>query len=174
MPSIMISYLMHYCQKQIEQSQDTYELFAIAFRNPQRNPCLALQYLDTCLNSFYWDSPFQETLPADRPRQRPNLPIWARMTTEALGFRSALLNNDKMKEEGDLLIGRIFCHWDNLLRALIDTISFPDYDDDKKVQDLMNICNAGGKAFGERIQDEYNDLGKCAKHAVSPLIPFNY
>lgn len=166
MAGIMMSYLVHYCQTQIERSQHTYDLFAVPFQQRTRNPRTALKALDICLNSFYWNSPLQEPIPSDRARQRPNLRIWARTTSDALTFQRLLLTTNELKEETDLLIAHIFCHWDNLLRAMMRMQSFADYDDDKKVQDIIDICNIAGKAFGERIQDEYNTLGKFSKHAV--------
>lgn len=172
MAGIMVSYLVHYCQAQIERSQDMYNAFALPFQQRTRNPRTALKALDTCLNAFYWDSPLQEPLPVDRERQRPNLKMWARFTADALNFQRQLLTTDELNIETDLLIGRIFCHWDNLIRALVTTQTFKNYDDDKKIQDIMDICNVGGKAFGERIQDEFNSLGKCSKHAVSSNTSF--
>src|SRR5579859_5871159 len=158
MAGSMISYLVHYCQAQIERSQEMYNAFALPFQQRSRNPRTALKALDTCLNAFYWDSPLQEPLAVDRERQKPNLKIWVRMTADALDFQRQLLTTEELQRETDLLIGRIFCHWDNLLRALVTTQTFKDYDDDKKTQDIMDICDAGGKAFGERIRDEYNCL----------------
>ena len=169
MAGIMISYLVHYCHNYIEQSQNTYDAFAFPFKSKRRSPGTALKALDICLNSFYWNSPLQEPIPLDRWKQRPNLKLWAKVSVDALLFERLFLTTNELKEETDILIGHLFCHWDNLLRAMVNIQSFPDYDEEKKMQDIMDLCDIFGKSFAERIQDEFNALGNCGKHAVSPI-----
>jgi hypothetical protein len=167
MAGIMVSYLVHYCHNHIERSQNVYDAFAYPFQSKKQSPGVALKVLDICLNSFYWSSPLQEPIPLDRPKQRPNLKLWARASVDALRFERLYLSTKELKEETDLLIGHLFCHWDNLLRAMVNIQTFPEYDEEKKMQDIMNLCNIFGISFAERIQDEFNALGNCGKHAVS-------
>jgi hypothetical protein len=172
----MFSYITHYCQTHIEKNKKTYDLFAVPFQQRTTNPRVPLKALDNCLNAFYFNSPLQEPIPTDRPRQRPNLKIWARLTVDAFDFRHTLLLNKvlvtkEMREETDILVGRIFCHWDSLIRALVEVKSFDDYDEDQKTQDIIDICNIFGETFAEHIKNPYNLLGKYGKHAVPSLYP---
>jgi hypothetical protein len=162
----MISYLTHYCNAHIDKYPSHYDLFAVPFQQTTRNPRPALNYLNICLNSFYFNNPLQEPIPSDRRRQPPNLKGWAKMTVDALDFGRHLINSKDLAEETDVLIAHIFCHWDNLIRALTEAKSFEGYDEDQRTQDIIDICNILGKAFALRIQDGYNDLKKSGKHAV--------
>jgi len=163
----MITYITHYCHAHFEQSPETYELLTMPFQQNTRNPLKALRALDTCLNAFYFNSPLQEIVPVDRPHHRPNLKIWARMTVDALDFSRQDLNTPELKEQTDTLVARIFCHWDTLLRALIEVKTFEGYDEDQRTQDIVEICEIlKQKSFSDRIKDIYNDLGKEGKHAV--------
>lgn len=122
--------------------------------------------LDASLNAMYYNSPLQEPIPVKRAKPRPKLKIWARMTVDALDFNRHVLITDELSREVDKLVAHVFCHWDNLVRALMETKSFEGYDEDQRTQDIIDICGILGKAFPERIRDEYNDLGKLGKHAV--------
>jgi len=163
---IMLSFITHYCQSNIKKYQETYNLFALPFQQRNRNPLGPLIALDTALNAFYFNSPLQELAPVDRKRSRPNLKIWARMTVDALNFSRHIVNTDELSQETDKLVAHLFCHWDNLVRALTEARSFEGYDEDQRTQDIIEICNILAKAFPVRIKDEYNALGKLGKHAV--------
>ena len=165
----MICYISHYCQSHIEKQPKTHDVFASPFKQRTRNPLKPLKALDTCLNAFYFNSPLQETVAKDRPRQRPNLKMWARITVDAMEFSRQDLITKELKDQTDTLVAHVFCHWNNLLRALIQVKSFEGYDEDQKTQDLIDICNIlNHERVSQRIKDPYNDLQKQGKHAVQP------
>src|SRR5215471_4919869 len=97
----MICYLSHYCQSQIERTPKTHDIFAASFKQKTCNPLKPLMALDTCLNAFYFNSPIQEPIPINRPRQRPNLKMWARMTVDAMEFSRQNLITVEIKEQTD-------------------------------------------------------------------------
>ena len=163
----MICYISHYCQSHIERYPQTHDIFATPFKQKSNNPLKPLKALDTCLNAFYFNNPLQEPIPVDRPRQRPNLKMWARMTVDAMEFSRQHLITQELKEQTDTLVAHVFCHWDNLIRALMEVKSFEGYDEDQKTQDLIDICNVlNHERVSQRIRDPYNDLLKQGKHAV--------
>lgn len=171
MAGIMYAHLTHYCESRIEKDTKMYDLFAAPFQQPATLLQTPLKALDNCLNAFYFNSPVQEPIPSDRPRQRPNLKIWARMTVDALKIRHTLLFNEVLvnkeaREQIDVLVARIFCHWDSFIRGLVEINSFEDYDEDQKTQDIIDICTIFAPTFAEYIRNPYNLLLKHGKHAV--------
>jgi len=93
------------------------------------------------------------------------------MTVDAMEFCRQDLITKELKDQTDLLVAHVFCHWDNLLRALIQVKSFEGYDEDQKTQDLIDICNIlNHERVSQRIKDPYNDLQKQGKHAVFPQL----
>ena len=168
----MICYVSYYCQSHIEKNTKTHDIFATPFKQKTRNPLKPLKALDTCLNAFYFNSPLQEPIPIDRPRQRPNLKMWARMTVDAMEFSRQDLITTELKDQTDTLVAHVFCHWDNLIRALMEVKSFEGYDEDQRTQDLIDICHIlNHERVSQRIKDPYNDLQKQGKHAVPSESP---
>jgi hypothetical protein len=168
----MISYLAHYCRSHIEDDPEMLKLFTAPFKQNSpfkeksiRSSHVALKALDTCLNGWYFDNPAQEPLPKMRPPQPPNLKLWARITASALDFGRIIMDMDKQKEQTDMALSHIFCHWDNLLRGLME-LKLDGYDEDQRTNDIIEICDILKTPFSTRIRDSFNDLSNSGKHAV--------
>jgi hypothetical protein len=89
------------------------------------------------------------------------------MTVDAMEFSRQDLITKELKDQTDTLVAHVFCHWDNLIRALMEVKSFEGYDEDQRTQDLIDICSIlNHERVSQRIKDPYNDLQKQGKHAV--------
>jgi len=162
-----MSYIIYYCQSHIEKNPKTHTLFTLPFKDTY-GLLRPLKALDTCLNAFFFNSALHEIIPTDRKRQRPNLKIWARWTVDVLNLTRPDI--EEFKDQTDPLVAHIFCHWDNLLRALTEVKCFEGYDEDQRTQDIIEICEIlKQRPFSDRIEDSYNHLGKEGKHAVIAL-----
>lgn len=152
----------------MEKYPASYEIFATPFKENNRR--FGLKALDACLDAFYYYSPLVEPIPSTRQRVQPNLKILARMTVDAISFTSKSLQTKRLNEEMDILVAHVFCHWQVLVKALLDADHFEGYDQDQRMQDLIDICNILGNLFSIFIQDRHNHLGKMSKHAVSLFV----
>ena len=161
----------YYCQPHIEKYPASYEKFASPFKQHTNDPRLPLKALDACLNAFYHNSPLLETIPANRVRARPDLKIWARMTVSAISYFRPVFTVQSVSMETETLISHVFCHWQVLVKALIDADHFEDYDQGARTQDLIDVCEILGKTFAVFISDEHNQLGERSKHAVYLYVP---
>lgn len=162
----MTSSVMDYCKSNVEMTSFEYTVFAKPFKQRETwtkpradDPRKALVALDRCLNSLYQtDSGHSE-----RPRLPSNLIIWAYITYEALDIDDLdKLDSDTCKEM-DQLIAHLFCHWDILLRTLIDCKL-------SSGQSIAQICGRLDLRFDKFIRDCNSSLGKCGRHAVYNLL----
>jgi hypothetical protein len=166
----MISYLLYYIGDFIEKHPCLYNRLPGVFT--KQSPLPELKALDNCLNARYFDNPITETICPDRVRPRENLKLWARLTVEALayGSRSRLA----IPYEEDLVIARLFCHWEAILRGMTMVQLHEGYDEEQRTQDILDVCEVLGHVnFCDRIQDPYDSLGKRGKHAVPSALKSN-
>ena len=163
----MVSYLLYYIGDFVEKNLRLYNHLVTVFtQQGSRNPLVELKALNSCLNARYFDNPAMETVSPDRVRPRENLKLWAKLTAETLAYDSRFMMIDhKLKE--DEAIARVFCHWNAMLRGVTTVPLHDSYDEEKRIQDILDVCEVLGDAnFCKRIQDPYNNLGAKAKHAV--------
>lgn len=91
--------------------------------------------------------------------------LWAKITSEAVDIDLERLADDVL-EETDNLIAHVFCHWDVLLRTLVQAKSSEGYHDCQGGQDIAHICGYLHFGFTKYVRDRHSSLGKCGKHAV--------
>ena len=161
----------YYCQTHIEMYPASYEIFASPFQLGKKDPLRALKSLDACLpiEGFCLGYPLVEIIPSTRTRERPNLKIWARMTVDTLSQVVKFLPTDTLNETADTLVAHILCHWQVLIKALLEA-DFENYEHNTRTNELLEICNILGKSFAMFIQDEHNHLKKSGKHALFPIV----
>lgn len=88
------------------------------------------------------------------------------MTVYALDFS----HQSYHKETSDNFVARIFCHWDNRIRAFLEVENIEGDGEDQRIKEISEILAILGKTFPERIRDEYINLKKPGKHAVLPIL----
>lgn len=168
MASVMMCYLIYYCQDQMEKCQKTFDLFGVLFTRRGNNVESPLKMLDACLNGFHFNNPLREEIPGDRQRPPLSLKLWARFTVRALNFTGDFVNTYERKTAVDSLLAHIFCHWHCLIHSFTDIATYKGFAEVKHNQGLVDVCQILNKAFPERIQDVDNELGPQSKHAVIP------
>jgi len=119
--------------------------------------------LDRLLNSLYQitDSGLSE-----HPRLPSTMKLWAHLTYEALDISHLERLKDDVRQEMDNLIARVFCHWNVLLRMLLEAQLSEQNRDSKEEQDIARICGRLDVCFEKFIRDPHCSLGKCGKHTV--------
>lgn len=147
----------------------SYEIFAAPFQRGKKDPLKVLKCLDACLDGFCLGNPLTETVPSTRTRERPNLKIWARMTVDAISQVAKSLPIVALRETADTLVAHIFCHWQVLIKALLEA-DFENDEHNTRTNELLEICNILGKSFAVFIHDEHNHLNKSGKQAVFPIV----
>jgi len=171
-------YITHYCQSFILKNKEFLAAFESAFRPNPRYPSFPLEALDKCLAGFHFENALSEPAPDNRVRERPDLKVWAKLTVAAMtnshpSYRLDIQAEPLMQEKHYYaLVGSIYCHWDNLLRAMASATEYEGFDDDAKTQELIEICEIlKVPAFSQYIQDSGNILPNSSKHAVCPSSP---
>lgn len=166
-------YITHYSQSFIPKNKKFLAAFMSAFRPNVHYPSYPLEALDKCLAGFHFENPLTEPAPEDRDRERPDLKVWATLTVAAMKNNhpseqpEKQVDHEKEKKQYYELVGSIYCHWDNLLRAMTAATEYDGFDDDAKTQELIDVCEIlKAPAFSQYIQDAGNVLPKTSKHAV--------
>ena len=167
MASVMMCYLIYYCQDQMEKCQKTFDLFGVLFTRRGNNVESPLKMLDACLNGFHFNNPLREEIAGDRQRPPLSLKLWARFTVRALNFTGDFVNTYERKNSRRLFVGSYI-----LPLALFDPLIYRYHTRDSLKLNIIKVSLMSAKffnkAFPERIQDVDNELGPQIKHAVIP------
>jgi hypothetical protein len=172
MAASLICYLTYYCQDHIEKSQKIYYIFALPFIRKGDDVLRPLRALDTYLNGFHFSNPLSERVPADRERQPLNLKIWARMTAKVLNFSHNPTSTPEIKQAIDTAVAHIFCHWNCLIHTVTDIAAIKGHEEEKRTQDLADLCAIFANEFSDWILDGRSELLAQSKHAVFPFLKF--
>jgi len=165
---IMMAHITYYCASEILNDKEMYELFADPYIQKYTRPEFPLKNLDATLNAFIYNSPFSIKLAPAQSRPRPNLKGFAKFTVDAIDYPRTI-TNDENKEDTDIFIARVFCHWDSLLRAINDESFLQEcekYSTIERRRDIIDLCAMMAKPMAWHIRDRDGMLCQAGKHAV--------
>ena len=168
----MLSFLIHYLERHILAHDKVYEHYSTPFQQKTTNPAEPMLILEAILNTHLTCNPSLEPLPKDASRKPLALKVWAKITCDAFNFHHLRITqgNSFKKMEADVLMARIICHWDWMIRGFLKDGTLTEFqDEDKKTEYLKDVLGILATSFGKVIKNAVGEVGHYSKQAVHPL-----